>query len=76
VDAPRLRNSRILLPLPAHLVALGNDRWIDGGYFTVVLVSVFLGTYWLSRYALLQSKGGLWGSAFSRCRRLSSPPTG
>jgi hypothetical protein len=64
VDAPRLRYSHILLPLLAYLVALGDDHWIDGSYFLLVLASVFLGTYWLSRHSRRVSLSGLWGLGF------------
>jgi len=64
IDAPRVRYQRILLPLFAYALALGRDRFIDRAYFTVNLVFVFLGTYWLSRYCSNQARSPAWGLAF------------
>jgi hypothetical protein len=51
IDEPRLRSRRILLPLWGFLLGLGQDRWIDRGYFISVWTFVFLGAYWLARFA-------------------------
>jgi len=63
-DSARLRYNRILMPLVAHLLALGDDRWVDCSYFAVELLAVFLGTYWLSRYSANQSRSFVWGLGF------------
>ena len=64
MDAPRLRYRRILLPGLAHLVAFGQDRWVDPAFISVVLLSVFLGAYWLSRCASLYGFHPIWGACF------------
>jgi hypothetical protein len=50
VDAPRVRYRRILIPLAAHILALGRDQFIDGAYLGVILFAIFCGGYWLSVY--------------------------
>ncbi len=50
VDNPRFRYRRILVPLAAYSIALGQSNWVDGAYYTVVLACVFLGGWWLSLY--------------------------
>ena len=64
IDNPRLRYRRILLPGLAHLLALGRPGYIDEAYFGVTLLFVFLGAYWLSRYALLFGRHPAWGFGF------------
>jgi len=58
VDAPRYRYRRILVPLAAYTLALGRTDWVDGAYFGVILLCVFLGGYWLA------SLSPLWGFGF------------
>ena len=53
VDDPRYRYPRILVPGLAFLLAFGNDARIDAAYICVVWLSVFLGSYWFGRYAIL-----------------------
>jgi hypothetical protein len=48
----------------AYLAAVGQGRFIDAAYFTVVLGCVFLGCYWTSRFAVLQRRHPLWGLLF------------
>jgi hypothetical protein len=64
VDAPRLRYRRILVPLAAHVLALGHPQRIDVAYRGVVLLCVFLGTYWTATYAALVGRSAAWGTAF------------
>ena len=64
IDDPRLRYERILLPLSANLLALGQDQWIDSAYIALVWFSVFLGVYWISRYAELEGRSAWWGLAY------------
>jgi hypothetical protein len=64
VDSPRLRYQRILVPGLAHLIAAGRPQAIDAGYFAVILLFVFLGAYWLSRYAVLHRRHPAWGFLF------------
>jgi hypothetical protein len=58
VDDARLRYRRILVPVLAYSIALGQQRWIDPAYELVFLLSVALGVYWSCRVA----KG--WGIFF------------
>jgi len=64
VDAPRLRYRRILVPLAAHLIALGLDAWVDVAYRAVLLAFVFAGTWWCGRYAAERGRSPAWGLGF------------
>ena len=64
IDASQLRYRRILVPLAAYLLAGGSDRFVDAAYFVVVLLSVFLGACWLSRYVSLCGRHPAWGLCF------------
>jgi hypothetical protein len=64
VDAPKLRYRRILVPALASLLAAGQPRYIDAAYFAVVLLFVFLGGYWLARFAELHRRAPAWGLLF------------
>ena len=64
IDNPRLRYRRILLPGLAHLLALGQDRYVDAAYLALVLLSIFLGSFWLSTYARLHRLTPWLGAAF------------
>ena len=64
LDAPRMRYRRILVPLVAHVLAMGADQRIDGAYFAVVLAAIFLGGYWLSLYCSMLGWSAAWGVAF------------
>src|SRR5215469_189283 len=68
IDEPGLRYRRILVPLMAWTIAVGRDNWIDIGYYTVVLASIFMGTYCLAVYALVHGRHPGCGLLF-----LSSP---
>jgi hypothetical protein len=63
-DSPMLRSRRILLPALAWLLAAGQDRFIDAAYVILILLSVFAGSYWLGRYAVLHGRHPAWGLAF------------
>jgi hypothetical protein len=52
IDNPRLRYGRILVPLAAYALAVGNPHWIDRAYRFVVLLFVFLGAYWTGCFML------------------------
>jgi hypothetical protein len=58
VDDARLRYRRILVPLLAYGMALGQSEWIDPAYELVFLFTVGLGVYWSCRLA------GPWGMFF------------
>ena len=64
VDAPRLRRGRILVPGLAWLLAAGQARYVDVAYVVIVLLCVFLGVYWLSRYAMAHARSPAWGLGF------------
>ena len=64
IDAPQLRYRRILVPGLAYLVAVGRGRFVDAAYVTVVLGFVFLGCYWIGRFAVLHRRHPLWGLLF------------
>ena len=64
IDAPQLRYRRILVPALAYLIAVGQARFIDAAYYTVVLGFVFLGCYWTSCFAVLHRRNPLWGLLF------------
>jgi hypothetical protein len=63
-DGPRLRYRRILIPLTAFVLSLGHPELVHAAYFSVILLSVFLGAYWLSAYCSILGLGAGWGSAF------------
>jgi hypothetical protein len=69
LDAPRLRTQRILFPLLAWLLALGNDSRIDAALIAVQLMFCGLGVYWLSRLAAFEQRSAWWGLCF-----LALPP--
>lgn len=64
IDAPRLRYRRILLPALANLLAGGQDRYVDRMYIGLMLLSVFLGSLWMSRYAGLRGFSPWLGLGF------------
>jgi hypothetical protein len=64
VDNPRLRWRRILVPALAWLAALGQSDFVDSAYDAVVLVFVFLGTYWTGRYLVRCNLPPAWSAAF------------
>jgi len=64
MDNPRLRYRRILVPATAWLLAGGQRRFIDAAYVAGMLLWVFLGAYWLSRYALSVGRSPAWGLGF------------
>jgi hypothetical protein len=64
IDDARLRYERILLPLLANFLALGQDRWIDAAYIALEWFSAFLGIFWVGRYAQLEGRSAWWGLAY------------
>lgn len=64
VDNPRVRWRRIGVPGLAAILALGSDRYVDFFYFAIQLVFVFLGVWWLARFAEASSRDSTWGLAF------------
>lgn len=49
VPDPGRRYPRILVPGLAYVVALGRQRWVDGAFFAVNAVFLFLGAWWLAQ---------------------------
>lgn len=64
IDSPRYRWRRIALPALAFLLAAGNGSLIDPVYVALELLFVFLGAWWLARYAQAVSISPAVGLAF------------
>ena len=64
IDQPVNRYRRILLPFMAFALAFGQQQYIDTGFFATLLLFLFLGVYWLGRYAELFGRSPKWGLAF------------
>lgn len=64
LDDARLRYRRILVPLLAWMLAAGQHRAVDAAYHAVILLFVFLGAWWLARYAAMRGCAPAWGLAF------------
>jgi hypothetical protein len=64
LDVPRLRTTRILVPVLAYAAALGMPNAIDTAYFAVTLAFLFLGVFWASSYCQDAGYPSLWGLAF------------
>ncbi len=60
----RHRYDRILLPAAAWLLARGRPGWIDASYILLVLVSLFVGTWFTSMWAMLENRAVWWGFGF------------
>ncbi len=52
MDGPKVRSSRILVPLAAWVFAAGRPGLIDGAYVLVVAGFIFAGVYWLAALML------------------------
>lgn len=63
-DNLSLRWRRIGVPALAWLLAGGNDAAVDYLFVAIQLAFLFLGTYWLARYAEQQGRDAIWGLAF------------
>lgn len=64
VDDARLRYRRILVPGLAFLLAFGQSDDVDAAYRVTILSFLFLGVYWLSRYAAREGRNPGWGLFF------------
>jgi hypothetical protein len=64
LDQPRFRYRRILVPLAAHALAAGRPHAIAISFAVVTLFSVFIGSYWLARFASVVGRHPAWGCAF------------
>lgn len=64
IDDARLRYRRILLPLAAHAISFGQDRFVDAAYILCVLLSIFFGVLWTGRWFEQQGRNGWYGLLF------------
>jgi hypothetical protein len=64
IDDARLRYRRILIPLLAYALALGQSDFIDRSYEAICLLSIGLGTYWSCRLAQNSGLTAAWGLLF------------
>jgi hypothetical protein len=64
IEVPAFRYRRILVPVLAWVLALGDDAWIHTAYFTVILGFAFLGVYWLALFAMRREMHPAWGLIF------------
>ncbi|RMF80752.1 MAG: hypothetical protein D6744_07910 [Planctomycetota bacterium] len=64
IDAPRMRQRRILTPLLARTLALGREQWIDVAYLAVTLAWLGVGVYWSCLLAAHLGRDLRWGWAF------------
>ena len=64
VDSPRYRWRRIGLPGLADLLAFGNDDYVDRMYVALELGFLFLGAFWVARYAQMLGLQSAWGLGF------------
>lgn len=64
IDNPQFRYRRMLVPVAAWVLALGNGRWIDGAFDAVVLLSIFGGLYWSARWVVQHGQPAAWGLVF------------
>jgi hypothetical protein len=60
----RHRYDRILLPGAAWLLAFGQQRWIDTSYILLVMVSLFVGTWFTAMWAMLENRAVWCGFGF------------
>lgn len=64
IDDPRMRYHRILIPLLAYGLALGQSRLIDRAYLIVCLLGIGLGVFWSCRFAQRSDLAAAWGLLF------------
>jgi hypothetical protein len=64
INLPLIRYHRILVPIMAFALAFGQQPYIDAGIIATLLLFLFLGVYWLARYAVLFGRSPKWGWAF------------
>ena len=64
IDSPTFRYRRILVPALAFMLAGGRQQWIDAAYVAVTSLFVLLGSFWLSRWAVLHGFHAAWALAF------------
>jgi hypothetical protein len=64
IERPVMRYRRILVPFLAFALVGGRQPYIDAGFIATILLFLFLGVYWLARYAVLFGRSAKWGWAF------------
>ena len=64
INQPVMRYHRILVPFLAFALAFGQQPYIDAGLIATLLLFLFMGVYWLARYAVLFGRSAKWGWAF------------
>lgn len=64
MDNARLRSRRILVPLLAWLLALGDDARIDPMMRLVVLLSLFAGVWWCAQWLVHRGRSPAWALLF------------
>jgi hypothetical protein len=64
VDMPRFRYRRILMPGLAAALSFGHASWVDPAYIAIFLLFIYLGTFWLSRWAQSHGFAAVWGLLF------------
>ena len=65
MDNARLRYRRILAPLAAHLLALGQTQWVHTAFFAMLLAAAGAGGYWLAQWFILQGQSAWFGLSFA-----------
>lgn len=64
IDDARLRYRRILVPMLAYTLALGNPLRIDAAYELITFLMIGLGVYWSCGLALESKLSAAWGLLF------------
>lgn len=64
IDSPTMRYRRILVPIVAYILAVGQQRYVDAGFIAAILLFLFFGVYWLGCFAVLFGGSAKWGWAF------------
>lgn len=60
LDSPRYRYRRFLIPTLVWTLALGQDRFVDAAYISVIQIFLFLSAYWLAALAQLLGRSAAW----------------
>jgi hypothetical protein len=64
MDMPRVRYRRILVPLLAYVSAAGKQRFIDFTYLIWILISIWVGVFWLAKYLALWGYNSRWSCCY------------
>ena len=63
-DSPQLRSRRLLVPLSAWTLGLGQRYWIDPAYYAVEMIFLGLGVYWCARLLTRRGRSAWCGLLF------------